>query len=444
MHSDSSIPAPLPSVSQATSIVRACLGNDVTLAGCESHVVEICLAGMNIDCEAICLNDSVKVNHLPMEDAICTVSPHGNTYVVYSTSPHLRNLRMGTYMVDFEILPTRVGVVRAARVCSSAETLRSEEHRLRVKKAPIAGIDFPEAKDKLRGLLDKYHHIISLPGDPAGSTDVLKHNIPINPNVPPIYVPSYRTPHAQRAILDQAIKDMLSENIIEPTTSPWNFPIFLVRKKDGSMRPVVVYRKLNAACQPQKYPLPLLQDILSSVGQNNRVFSTLDLASGYWQVELTNSSKPLTAFSTPSGNWQFRKIPFGISGAPLTFQRLINHVHQGLIGKSVFTFLDDVIIVSENIDSHLRRLIEVFDRFSEAGLTLRYKKCDFLRQSITYLGHILDKDGARTTPDKVKAIQNFPTPHDKKSVRSFLGLSGFYRSFIKKLFYDRPSYDHPT
>ncbi len=167
---------------------------------------------------------------------------------------------------------------------------------------------------------------------------------------------------------------MLKSEIKSQLLALGTFQSFLVGKKDGTMRPVVDYRKLNAACQPPSYPLPLLQDILSSMGKSNRVFSTLDLASGYWQVELDAPSKQLTAFSTPSGHWQFKKMLFGISGAPLTFHRLINHVLQGLIGKSVFVFLDDVIIVSEDIDSHLRRMTEVFDRFSEAGLTLRYKK----------------------------------------------------------------------
>ncbi len=136
-------------------------------------------------------------------------------------------------------------------------------------------------------------------------------------SVLPIYVPSYRAPHAQRAILDQAVKDMLDAHIIEATTSPWNVPIFLV--------------KFNVVSHPQLYPLPLLPDIIAVMDTRNKVFTTLDLPSGYWQVALDEQSKEFTVFSTPSWQWQFTKMPFGISVASLTFHRLVNHVLQGRV-----------------------------------------------------------------------------------------------------------------
>ncbi len=180
------------------------------------------------------------------------------------------------------------------------EILQSDEHELKVKQALTTSLDdieFPEAKEQLHQLLQTYHSTVSLPGDPIGSTNALKHHIPVDPTVPSIYIPSYRAPHAQRTILDQAVKDMLA-HIIEPTNSPWNFPIFFVKKKNGQYRPVVDYRKLNAVSQPQRYPLPVLRDIIASMGNKNTVFTTLDLASGYWQVALDDESKELTAFQS--------------------------------------------------------------------------------------------------------------------------------------------------
>ncbi len=224
---------------------------------------------------------------------------------------------------------------------------------------------------------------------------------------------------------------MLAEGVIEPTISAWNFPLFMVPQKDGGSRPVVDYRRLNKLCKPEKFPLPLLQDIIASIGTKNRVFTTLDMASGYWQITLDDVSKELTAFSAPSWHWQFRKMPFGISGAPLTFQRLVNSVVHGLLGKSVFAFFDDIVLVSEDVPSNLHCLEEVLRRFRDAGLTLKLSKCHFLRKEIRYLGYVLNSSGIQTTSDKIASILKFPTPRDVKAVRSFLGLSGFYRSFIQ-------------
>ncbi len=222
----------------------------------------------------------------------------------------------------------------------------------------------------------------------------------------------------------------LAQDVIESSTSPWNFPVFLVSKKDGSYRPVVDYRKLNKLCKQERFLLPVLQDILMSIGPENSIFTPLDLVSGYWQVALTEDSKQYTAFSTLNGHYAFKKMSFGISGAPLTFQRLINSVFSGLIGDSVFAFLDDVIIASKDVETHLQKLEEVLNRLKSAGLSLKLTKCNFMKKQIALLGHVLDAEGIHTTPEKVTAVKNFPPPKDLKFLRSFLGLSGYYRSFV--------------
>ncbi len=184
---------------------------------------------------------------------------------------------------------------------------------------------------------------------------------------------------------------MLSNDVREPTTSPWNFPLFL----DGGYRPVVGYRRLNKLCRQERYPLPVLQDILMSTGPQNTVFGSLDLLSSYWQVPLTEDPKELTAFSTPSGHFCFKKMPFDISGAPLTFQRLINSIFSGLLGYPVFAFLDDIIVVSPDVESHFKKLEEFFLWLQEAGLTLKLSKCNFLKKQINFLGHKLDSEGVQ-------------------------------------------------
>ncbi len=167
-----------------------------------------------------------------------------------------------------------------------------------------------------------------------------------------------------------------------------------------------------------------------SIGHENSVFTTLNLVNRYWQVPLPEESKQYTAFSAPNGHYAFKKLPFDISGAPLTFQRLINSVFSGLIGDSVLAFLDDVIIESKDVETHLQKLEEVLNRVKSAGLRLKLTKCNFMKKQIALLGHVLDAEGIHTTPEKVTAVQNFPPPKDLKSLRSFLGLSRYYRSFL--------------
>ncbi len=224
---------------------------------------------------------------------------------------------------------------------------------------------------------------------------------------------------------------MLKDGIIQESHSPWNSPLFLVKKKDGSYRAVVDFRKVNTMTVPDHYPIPVLSDLLQSIGKDNTVFTTLDLKSGFWQIPLDPSSRQITAFSTPSGHYEWLRAPMGLRNSPLTCQRLVNSLFQGLIGDGLFVYLDDLILVSRDLESHFDKLDLVLQKFQEAGLKLNLSKCKFLRSRIEFLGHIVDKDGIHTTDAKVRAVQNFPTPTSVTHVRSFLGLAGYYRAFIK-------------
>ena len=177
--------------------------------------------------------------------------------------------------------------------------------------------------------------------------------------------------------------------------------------------------------------MPILSDILQSLGKDNAVFSNLDLLSGYWQIPLDEKSREITAFSTPLGHFEFLRMPFGLRNAPLTFQRMINTLFAGLIGNTVCAYLDDLIVVSKDVDSHLIKLREVLAKLSTAGLKIKLSKCEFLKSRIHFLGHVVDGEGIHTVNDKVKAVSQFPRPTSNDHVRSLLGLSGYYRSFIK-------------
>ena len=227
---------------------------------------------------------------------------------------------------------------------------------------------------------------------------------------------------------------MLTDEIIQPSQSPWNFPVSVVPKKmDASgkrkWRICVDFRKLNDVTIGDNYPLPNVQDILDKFGRA-RYFSALDCASGYWQVPLAEEDRAKTAFSTPTGHYEYLRMPFGLKSAPSTFQRLMNNIFIGLLGTRCFVHLDDVIIFGETLQEHNGRLREVFDKLRQFNLKIERDKCEFLKTELNYLGHVVTSEGVRPDPAKVKAINEFPIPKNITDVKSFLGLAGYYRKFI--------------
>ena len=283
----------------------------------------------------------------------------------------------------------------------------------------------------LLDLLGKYRDVLALLGEPLGVTDRAVHHVRLKSNTKPVYIPAYLLPHSQRKVVDNIIKEMMEQGVVQESYSPWNSAIFLVPKKDKSFRTVIDFRHVNDVTVDDHYPLPILSDLLMSLGRGNKIFSSLDLLSGYWQVPLAPESQEVTAFSTPSGHFEWLRIPFGLKSVPITFQRMINTIFTGRIGKTVFAYLDDIIIASKDHESHLENLKLVLQRLQEAGLKAKITKCEFLKAKIKFLGHVVDGEGIHTVDDKIMAVQGFPQPESVDNVRSFLGLAGYYRPFIK-------------
>jgi hypothetical protein len=203
----------------------------------------------------------------------------------------------------------------------------------------------------------------------------------------------------------------------------------LVRKKNGELRFCVDYRKLNGATKKDCLPLPWTDDNLDMLARS-KWFSTLDLKSGYWQVDVHPDNKEKTAFSTGQGLWQFTVMPFGLCNAPATFDRLMETVLQGLTYDSCLVYLDDMIVIGRTFQEHLLNLRKVFERFRGARLKLNMGKCQSLQKEVRYLEHIVSPEGISTDPEKVRAMQEWPTWNDKHEIRSFLGLCTYYRRFI--------------
>jgi len=224
-------------------------------------------------------------------------------------------------------------------------------------------------------------------------------------------------------------KKHLSNQFIEPSSSPWASPVVLVSKKDGSLRFCIDYRRLNAITKRDVYPLPRIDDALAAL-EGNIYFSTFDMCAGYHQCKMHPDSKEKTAFIVDSGLYHWNVMPFGLSNSGATFQRLMDAVFAGLKWKSLLVYIDDVIVFSKSFDSHMKDLEEVFARMSKAQLKFKTNKCFILQSEVKYLGHIVNKNGIRADPDKVKAISHMPVPKNVSELRSFMGMASYYRAFI--------------
>ena len=285
-------------------------------------------------------------------------------------------------------------------------------------------------REELEELLDRYKEVFSQKNGKLGKSSVIQHEI--HTKGAPIRQPYRRQNPYVRQMEQEQVEEMLEQEVIRPSMSPWASPVVMVKKKDGSMRFCVDYRKLNEVTEKDAYPLPRIDDTLESL-HGACYFSTLDLKSGYWQVPVKEEHKKKTAFRTSAGRlYEWNRLPFGLCNAPATFSRLMDHVLTGLSWEICLFYLDDIIVFSRTWEEHLTRLETVFKRLVEQGLTLGASKCKLAATEVEFLGHIVSKEGLRPNPALLQSIQQIPTPRTVRDVRSFLGLASYYRRFVKE------------
>ena len=287
-------------------------------------------------------------------------------------------------------------------------------------------------KQAVKQLFNDYEDIFAKSSADYGQTSICKHEIDTG-DERPVRQRARRLVRAHIPEVQQQVRDYHEQGVISPSESEWASNVLLVRKKTGEYRMCIDYRELNAKTKKlDQYALPRIDDTLDALGRA-KYFCTLDLISGYHQVELTDSAKAKTAFIAPHCNptlWEFNYMPFGLVGAPRTFQRMMDKLLRGLEYGIALAYLDDIIVYAETVERCIDNLRVVFDRIRNANLKLKPKKCAFFQPETTFLGHVISGDGVKCDPVKVEAISKWHSPKTTKQVKSFLGMLGYYRKFI--------------
>ncbi|KAG3046616.1 hypothetical protein PC122_g24300 [Phytophthora cactorum] len=276
----------------------------------------------------------------------------------------------------------------------------------------------------LKGMRDLFVETSKKPG----STELLKFSIDTGTHLP-IEQPPYRVSKAEGDVMESEIQEYLDLGLIRPSTTPWASLVLMIRKPAGGIRFCIDYRKLNAVTVKDSYPMPVIDDILDVLG-NAKLFSTMDIASGYWNVPMDPDSAEKTGFTSKFGLYEWLVMPFGLCNAVPAFERVMKNVLVDLKWRICLVYLDDCVVFSDDFPTHLNRVRQDLERFRAVGFKLKMKKCHWGRDQVAFLGHIVTPTGILPNPEKAKAVMNIERPHDLHTVRAFLGLTSYFRRYI--------------
>lgn len=304
-----------------------------------------------------------------------------------------------------------------------AEWPNDNEHSLENFSEMVSHLNLVE-QGSLKKLVFSYKDLFS---DVPGQTTVLEHDVDVG-NATPVKQSPYRLNPFKNDVVDKEVDYMLRHGLIEPSNSPWSSPVVLVKKQDGQFRLCFDYRKVNEVTKPDSYPLPRIEDCIDRIG-NSKYITKFDLLKGYWQVPLSKRARDLSAFVTQRGLYQCKVMPFGMKNAAATFQRLMNTLVQGLEGCVVY--IDDIVIYSDDWNTHLKRIKALFQVLRKAGLVINLKKSEFAKAKVVYLGHEVGFGKVAPKQANVDSIRHIEIPKCRRDVRKFLGLVGYYRRFVK-------------
>lgn len=298
-----------------------------------------------------------------------------------------------------------------------------------VSKIQIGNVT-DQVKRQFFQIINQYQDVFDWNNDSLGCTPMIEHRI-ITEDVPPIRCRPYRMSPAEVDSLKGEIEKLSNLGVIRPSNSPWSAPIILVKKKDGTYRLVIDYRKINAITKKDAYALPRIETLLDTLGTAS-VFSALDMRSGFYQVALAEDSIEKSAFATAQfGQWEYTRMPMGLCNSVGTFQRMVDLVFRDLINKSLVAYIDDLNCFSKTPEGHVEDLKKLFICVQKANLKLNVDKCFFFKEKLNFLGYVITKEGLETDPAKIEKIKDFPLPTTITQIKSFIGIASYYRRFIQ-------------
>ena len=283
----------------------------------------------------------------------------------------------------------------------------------------------------LKQLLIDYADVFAMNDQDLGLLHSVKHRIDTG-EARPIKEPMRRTPLGFEGEEEKHLADMLRNGIVRPSFSSWASPPVLVRKKDGSVRWCIDYRRLNDVTLKDVFPLPLIEQCLDTLSGHSW-YSSLDMASGYWQLEIAEEDKPKTAFITKFGLFEHNRMAFGLCNAPATFQRAIQLVLADLLWRKALAYIDDVIVLGTSFEDHISSLKAVLDRFRLHNLKLKPRKCHLFKRQLEFLGHVVSEDGVSVAPAKIDKVLHWPVPRTVTELQSFLGFVNYHRNHLENL-----------
>jgi hypothetical protein len=337
----------------------------------------------------------------------------------------------------------RIGLIQEIDVMVAAEAEDKKNSQDRVTSIgkeidehmsqddPNSAVQGTPYQQQMTDLLKEYAHLFDTraPGAARMDGEVVEHSIETG-GAYPIARPPRRQSPAMEAVIEKEVKNLLDAKIIRPSNSPWASNLVLVKKKDGTWRPCVDFRELNAVTDTDVYPIPAIDQLLYNM-QGAKVFSCMDLQGAYHQIRIAEKDQKKTAFIFRGGLYEYIRMPFGLKNAPATFQRFMNMMlSTGGLRTFVMAYLDDLVVFSRNVEEHIEHVRQTLAVLSRHGVKLKLSKCQFGMQKIKYLGHVLDAEGVHVDTEYVKAVKEMAYPTNISELRTFLGMGGYYRSFI--------------
>ena len=296
-----------------------------------------------------------------------------------------------------------------------AMILDSKRVQVDVEKIPVVR-EFPDV------------FLEELPGIPLErevdlSIEIMKATIPMSRAL-------YKMAPTEMKELKSQLQELLDKGFIRPSVSPWGAPVLFMKKKDDTLQMCIDYRQINKVTVKNKYPLPRIGDLFDKL-KGAGVFSKIDLRSGYYRLRVKEVDVPKIAFRTRYGHYEFLVMPFGLTNAPEAFMDLLNRVFRPYVDQFVVVFIDDILVYSKDAEEHEKHLRIVLETLREKKLSVKLNKCEFWLKEVSFLGHIVLAEGIRVDPTKIEAVVNWKPPRNVTEVRSFLGLAGYYRRFVR-------------